>query len=112
MSSLNALFQQGTEEGLIIDDETFLLQREEDLLVKDLMPHVEKSMEDKEKINKELLDSFLKKEKELLNTNKKTLLTNKKLSETISCLNKLSEQAKYVLNLNVLKKKPKFIIDI
>ena len=80
--------------------------------MKDLMPHAEKSSEDKEKINKELLDSFLKKEKELLNIQKKTLLTSKKLSETISCLNKLSEQAKYVLNLNSLKKKPKFIIDI
>jgi len=73
---------------------------------------VEKTVEEKDKINKELLDNFLKKEKEMLKTQKKSLLSNKNISDTLISLKKISDQAKYVLNLNQIKKKHKFIIDI
>jgi hypothetical protein len=99
---------------LLLNEDQYFVQRGEDIYIKDLMPNNDKSAEEKEKINKELLDSFLKKEKDLLMSKKQSYSAkSKKISDTINCLNKLSAQAKTVLSLNKTKPKPnKFIIDL
>lgn len=111
MSSLHALFPLEGE-GIMINQDEFLFNRGEEMLIKEVVLHAnDKTSEDKQKINKELLDIFLKKEKDLLGIQKRSYNSSKKISDTINCLNKLSEQARVALNLK--KQKPnKNMIDL